>query len=414
MSVIEIIRFAIRGLFINRLRTALTMLGIMIGVASVIILLAVGNGSSKAIQASLDRLGTNSLQINSGARAFGGSGGGGFGRRGGGSSSTRKPLTILDATALADPVNAPDIKQVAPIANVTGTCVVGTDTVTPGTFVGTWPAYFEASNTQVATGSYFTNDDVTQGRRVAVIGNTVAQALFGSDNPVGQTMRCAGIPFQIIGTTTIKGSSGFSDGDSLVVIPLTTAENTIVGYQPLSSILVEAKSPTATTAAQTEITTILDARHGIKGSASADFSIFNQASLLTTSASSSQTFTTLLGAVAAISLLVGGIGITNIMLVTVVERTREIGIRKAIGAPKSAILSQFLIEATILSLLGGAFGVLLGIFGSHFTIAGTKPILVPASIIIAFGVSALIGVFFGGYPASRAASLRPIEALRYE
>ena len=407
MSVLEIVRFAIRGLFINRLRTALTMLGIMIGVASVIILLAVGNGSSKAIQASLDRLGTNSLQVNSGARGFGG-------RRAGLSATIRKPLTILDATALVDPNQAPDIKQVAPIANVSASCVIGTNTITPSTFVGTWPSYFEGSNTQVAKGSYLTNDDVTQGRNVAVIGNTVATTLFGTDNPIGQTIRCAGIPFTVIGTTVIKGSSGFQDGDSLVVIPLTSAENSITGYQPLSSILVEAKSADATTPAQTEITNILNERHRIKGNKSSDFSIFNQASLLTTSATSSATFTTLLGAVAAISLLVGGIGITNIMLVTVVERTREIGIRKAIGAPKGAILSQFLIEATILSLLGGAFGVVLGILGSRFTISGTKPVLVPASIAVAFGVSALIGIFFGGYPASRAASLRPIDALRYE
>jgi putative ABC transport system permease protein len=292
--------------------------------------------------------------------------------------------------------------------------VIGTNTITPSTFVGTWPSYFEGSNTQVAKGSYLTNDDVTQGRNVAVIGNTVATTLFGTDNPIGQTIRCAGIPFTVIGTTVIKGSSGFQDGDSLVVIPLTSAENGITGYQPLSSILVEAKSADATTPAQTEITNILNERHGITGNKSSDFSIFNQASLLSTSATSSATFTTLLGAVAAISLLVGGIGITNIMLVTVVERTREIGIRKAIGAPKGAILSQFLIEATILSLLGGAFGVLLGIMGSHFTISGTKPVLVPASIAVAFGVSALIGIFFGGYPASRAASLRPIDALRYE
>ena len=198
------------------------------------------------------------------------------------------------------------------------------------------------------------------------------------------------------------------------MIPITAMENTITGNQALSSILVEATKSTTTTAAQTELTSILDARHGISGSKSADFSVFNQASLLTTASTSSQTFTTLLGMVAAISLLVGGIGITNIMLVTVIERTREIGIRKAIGAPKGAILSQFLIEATILSLLGGILGVVVGLIGSHFTIVGTKPVIVPASVFLAFGVSILIGVFFGGYPAQRAASLRPIEALRHE
>ena len=406
MTVFEIIKFAIRGLFINRLRTALTTLGIMIGVASVIILLAVGNGSSKAVQASLDRLGTNSLQVRTGGQ--------GFGPRARAQASSSKPLTILDTVALTDKTQAPDIKSVAPIASANETCVVGANTTTPSTFYGTWPAYYEVSNTTLQKGTYFTNDDVTQARRVALIGQTTATALYGTENPIGQTMRCGGIQFTVIGLTTVKGSSGFQDGDSLVLIPLTTMEDTLTGDQPLSDILVEATKSTTTTAAQSEITSILDARHGITGNKTADFSIFNEASLLSTASSSSQTFTTLLGAVAAISLLVGGIGITNIMLVTVIERTREIGIRKAIGAPKAAILTQFLIEATILSLLGGALGVIAGFIGSHFTIDGTKPVIVPASVFLAFGVSILIGVFFGGYPASRAASLRPIEALRYE
>ena len=297
MSAFEILRFAFRGLFINRLRTALTVLGITIGVASVIILLAVGNGSSKAIQASLDRLGTNSLQVRSGGQ--------GFGFRARASASTVKPLTILDTVALTDKTQAPDIKQVAPIASTNGTCVVGANTTTPSTFYGTWPAYYEASNTSIQSGSYFTNEDVTQARRVALIGQTTATALFGTQNPIGQTMRCSGIQFTVIGLTTVKGSSGFQDGDSLVLIPITTMENTITGNQPLTDILVEATKSTTTSAAQAELTAILDARHGITGRKTADFSVFNQASLLTTASTSSQTFTTLLGMVAAISLLVG-------------------------------------------------------------------------------------------------------------
>ena len=399
MNPIEIIRFALRGLSINRLRTALTTLGIMIGVMSVIILIAVGNGSAKSVQSSLDRLGTNSIQIRSGAGGFGG---GGFASaRSRGNSGNTKQLTVLDAKALV-------------VMNANATCVNGTSTSTPATFSGVWPTYFEAANSQIATGNYFTDDDVNQGRRVAIIGNTTATELFGTDNPIGQTVRCGGIPFTVIGTTTIKGSSGFQDGDSLFLAPITAIQNSITGYVGLSSIIVEAKSSKTTDAAQNEIQSILDARHHVTSSASRDYRLFNQASLLTTSASNSKVFTVLLGAVAAISLLVGGIGITNIMLVTVVERTREIGIRKAIGAPKRIILTQFLIEATILSVIGGLLGVFGGFVGSHFTILGVKPVIVPMSVLLAFGVSILIGVFFGGYPASRAASLRPIEALRHE
>jgi putative ABC transport system permease protein len=406
MNFFEMIRFAIRGLTINRMRTALTTLGIMIGVSSVIILIAVGNGSSRSIQQSLDRLGTNSIQIQSGNFGFGG--------RAQALANNTKGLTVSDAVAIANKSEAPDVKQVAPVVRSNATCVNGSNTDSPSTFIGTWPAYFEASNVTVSKGTYFTNDDVTNGRRVAMIGATTATNLFGTDSPIGQTVRCGGIPFTVIGLTSVKGSTGFQDGDSLFIAPLTAVQNSLTGFKPLSSIVVEATKSTTTDAAQSEIQTIMDARHKITNAAKRDYRLFNQASLLATSSSNSRVFTVLLGAVAAISLLVGGIGITNIMLVSVIERTREIGIRKAIGAPKRAILSQFLIEATILSLLGGVLGVIGGFLGSNFTIVGVKPIIVPASVFLAFGVSILIGVFFGGYPASRAARLRPIEALRYE
>jgi len=408
MNLLEIIKFAFRGLTTNKLRTALTTLGIAIGVSSVIILIAVGNGSAKQIQSNIDRLGTNTITI-MGNR-------GGFGSRSAraATAASSKPLTVGDAVALSDAIKAPDVKQTAPVASANVTCSNGANTSTPGTFNGTWPSWFEASNTSIQKGNYFTNDDVTQGRHVAVIGNTTATDLFPGQSPIGQTMRCGGIPFTIIGLTTVKGSNGFSDGDSLVVAPITAVQRSITGYSNLQSIVVEAKSSTVQDAAQSEINTIMDARHGIKNINNRDYRTLNQASLLQTSSSSSSVFTTLLGIVAAISLLVGGIGITNIMLVTVIERTREIGIRKAIGAPKRAILSQFLVEATILSLFGGIIGVLGGYFGSTFTIVGVKPVIVPSSVILAFAVSVFIGLFFGGYPASRAASLRPIEALRYE
>ena len=412
MNFLESIRFGVRGLAANKMRSSLTTLGILIGVASVIILIAVGNGSSKAIQKNIERLGTNTITIRSGA---GGGGGGGFGIRARGRQNNVKPLVVGDAVALADKTSAPNIKQTAPVASAqTVTCTNGTNSTVPTQFDGTWPSYFEASNTSVQKGTYFSNEDVTEGRRVAVVGSTVASDLFGEESPIGKEMRCNGIPFNIIGLISVKGSNGFQDGDSLVVAPITAVQRSLTGYQGLSSIIVQAKSAEVQAQAQIEIESIMDARHNIKDIANRDYRMLNQASLLETTSSNSAIFTVLLGVVAAISLLVGGIGITNIMLVTVVERTREIGIRKAIGARRGAILAQFLSEATILSLLGGILGVITGFVGTNFTIVGVKPIVVPESVILAFGVSVFIGLFFGGYPAHRAASLRPIEALRHE
>jgi putative ABC transport system permease protein len=247
-----------------------------------------------------------------------------------------------------------------------------------------------------------------------VIGTTVQTNLFGTVDPIGKQVMVGGVPFTVIGVLKTTGGSGFNDPDDVALAPLTAVQQNLAGFGGLNQIVVEAKSSKTVDSAQNEITAILDQRHGIGGSVSADFQILNQAALQQTVASSSQTFTVLLGAVAAISLLVGGIGITNIMLVTVTERTREIGIRKAIGAPKRAILGQFVAEATVLSLIGGILGVVGGIVGSQFTIIGVTPVVVPSSILLALGVSVMIGLFFGSYPANRAAKLRPIEALRHE
>ena len=408
MSITEIVRFALRGLNSNKLRTSLTTLGIAIGVSSVIILLAVGNGSSKAVQAGIERLGTNTITIQSNRGGFG------FNRRNAALATSSQPLTVGDAVALSNSSKAPHIKQAAPISSTNSTCSYSGNTSTPGTFYGTWPSWFEASNTPIATGTYFSNDDVTEGRKVAVIGKTVVTDLFNGENPLNKQIKCGSLTLTVIGVTATKGSSGFQDGDSLVVAPLTTIQRGLTGYNNLNSIVVQAKSAAVQTDAQNEINTILDARHKVKNVNNRDYRTLNQAQLLTTTSSNNKVFTVLLGMVAAISLLVGGIGITNIMLVTVVERTREIGIRKAIGAPKRAIMFQFLVEATILSLVGGLIGVVGGFIGSHFKIVGVQPAIIPASVFLAFGVSVLIGLFFGGYPASRAASLRPIEALRHE
>jgi len=400
----EVWRFAWRGITANRLRSSLTVLGVLIGVSSVIVLTAVGTGSALSVQQSIQKLGTNSITVSA-------LGGGRFSRS---QNSNAKQLTIKDATALNDPVKAPDVKNAAPVLQASATCTYGNLSSSPQSVIGTWPSYFEAANSPVDKGTYWSADDVVAGRPVAVIGTTVATDLFGTDSAVGQVIRCHGQSITVVGVMKTKGTTGFQDADSIVISPITFIQRSVSGYGSISSIQVEAKSSTTTAAAMDEVTAIMDAQHKIKAGGTADYRVLNQATILASSNQSGHTLTVLLGIVAAISLLVGGIGITNIMLVSVTERTREIGIRKAIGAPKSAILSQFLIEAMLLSLLGGLSGVLLGVGISHFTILGVKPSVSLSSVLLAFIVSALIGLIFGGWPANRAASLRPIEALRYE
>ncbi|MFF1477143.1 ABC transporter permease [Streptomyces sp. NPDC058301] len=405
MNPFQTLRFAFGGLAANKVRSALTMLGVLIGVAAVIVLLAVGNGSSQAVKDSIEKLGTNALTVSSGG-GFGGS-------RSSGATAT-KPLTVDDARALANPASAPHIESVAPETTTSQTALYEGTSHTVSQVVGTYPAYFKASNSKVAKGDYFSSDDVLGSRKVAVIGSTTAADVFGTADPIGKKMTLGGTPFTVVGVLATKGGTGFQDPDDVVIAPLPTVQNAFTGFGAIGQILVEAKSADATTPAQNEITTVLMGRHRIKDPNALDFRVSSQASLLTTQADTTKTFTVLLGAVAAISLLVGGIGITNIMLVTVTERTREIGIRKAIGAPRGVILGQFLAESTLLSLIGGGLGVAAGLIGSHFTIVGIKPVIIPESVVGAFAIAVAIGLFFGGYPANRAASLRPIEALRHE
>ncbi|HWD76163.1 MAG TPA: ABC transporter permease [Solirubrobacteraceae bacterium] len=402
----ETIRVALGGLAANKLRTALTILGLMIGVGSVIVLIAVGTGSSTAVQQQIDALGSNVLLIQSGPSLGG--------LRNSATSSTA--LTMADATALQNRSTAPDVQSVSPVVSANGvTLTYNGATYSPSTFQGTTPSLKQARNYTLAEGSWFTSADETAHNRVLVVGPTVVSALFNGQDPVGDTLQVNGTNYQIIGVTASKGSNGTSNQDDVAFAPLTAVQDTLTGYGSISQIVVQSASSRQLSAAQTEVTGVLNQLDPPSpGSTSSNFSVINQSSILQTSASSSKVFTTLLGEVAAISLLVGGIGVMNIMLVSVTERTREIGIRKAVGARRGDILVQFLVEAVLVSLLGGIAGVLAGVIGSQFTIAGISPVIAPYSIAMAFGAALLTGLFFGTYPASRAAALRPIQALRFE
>jgi putative ABC transport system permease protein len=398
----ESFRSGWQSIVANRLRSGLTMLGIMIGVAAVITLVAFGQGASNSVSASIQSLGTNLLTV--------------FpqdpNRDGEIINPAPRDLTVDDALALADTTRAPDIAGVAPVKSAPVSCTHA-DRSYRTTINGTWPSYYAINNSELAQGTYFQNADVLDARRVVSLGTTVAEELFGEEDPIGAQVVCNGVPFTVTGILAAKGSTGPFNNDDVILAPLTAVENSLVGYGPLDTISVQGIGPERIDAAEAQVIEILDDRHGTN-EVTRDYDIFNQANLLDTIDQALGIFTALLGAVAAISLLVGGIGITNIMLVSVTERTREIGIRKAVGATRRHILLQFLLEATVLSLIGAAAGLLLAFGASFIEIADIRPSIVPASVVAAFVISVAIGLFFGSFPANRAASLRPIEALRHE
>ena len=402
MSPAQVFRFALAGLAANKLRSALTTLGILIGVGSVILLVAVGNGSSQSVQNAISSLGTSSITVLHTEGAVGST-----------SATTAfaepQNLTVQDAQALA---SAQGVASVSPAVSASETLSYGPSSDS-ASLTGTYPNYFAAEDDTLSAGAYFTTQEVNTAQDVVVLGSEAASDLFGTANPVGKSVLVAGMPFTVVGVLAEKGASGLSSADNTAVAPLTTVQDALTGFGTLNDVVALAKSAALVDTVEDEITSILDLRHH-ETAADADFEVLSASSLLSTASSTAHTFTVLLGAVAAISLLVGGIGVTNIMLVTVSERTREIGIRKAIGATPGVILAQFLTEATLLSMIGGALGVVAGLIGTGFQIAGVKPVLVPLSIPLALGVSVLIGLIFGGFPANRAAGMRPADALRYE
>jgi putative ABC transport system permease protein len=402
------LRVALKGLLANRMRSLLTMLGILIGTAAVILLVAVGTGISNLVQHQIETLGSNAVYVwpeqNQG------------GNDKGGTSSRQAKLTKADLRALSDKSRAPDILNVSPVLQVRATAVSDGTTYALQTFVGAQPIFTQIRNNVIESGRSFDEQDAADHAKVAVMGQTVIRKLWHKGyNPVGRDVQFNGNRFRIIGTMTKMGSNGFQDQDDVVVAPIGAVEDTMVGkVDSYHFLAVQAVSRLRTDAAQAEVTQVLRQTHKLKEAEAPDFLIFNQAQLLTAGKAAALLFSLLLGAVAAISLFVGGIGVMNIMLVTVTERTREIGIRKALGAQRADILSQFLTEAVLLSLLGGAMGVAFGIGIAHLQLGPLHLVVSLGSIALSFGVSALVGIFFGFYPANRAARLTPIEALRYE
>ena len=392
----------------NRLRTFLTMLGMVIGVGAVILMMAIGEGAQQSIKRSIDSMGSNLFVILSGSSSASGS------RSGSGNSSA---LNINDANAIGD---LEDIAAIAPISTGNAQIIFSGNNWNTS-IIGTSPTYFSIRGWNVDSGELFSDADVRSANRVALIGKTVAENLFGDDiDPIGKTIRIKKSPFTILGVLESKGQSfDGRDQDDTIIVPITTAQRKLFGNQIPGSvrmIMAQAKSEKYMGVAEDAINYFIRQRHNIRENAESDFSVRNLTAMAKTASETAKTMSMLLGAIASISLLVGGIGIMNIMLVSVTERTREIGIRMAIGAREKDILLQFLLEACVISIVGCVIGVALGLGGALLVkkMVGAEILISMQSIVLAFSVAASVGVFFGYYPASKAAKLHPIEALRYQ
>jgi len=406
MLITDLLQETFTALLSNKVRSGLTILGIVIGIGSVIAMVSLGQGSSNSIEARIQSMGTNLLTVSPGIqRSF---------SQVQSQRGSAQTLTMEDAKAIAEKI--PSVQAVAPELSRRYQIVYkGKNTNTQ--IVGTTPSYPSVKNVEIDEGSFISEQNISSLAKVAVLGPTVRDDLFGEEvNPLGKTIRINGINFKVIGLTKAKGGSGFGSQDDMVFIPITTCQKILAGTDYVSTISVQAETPESMAQVKTDITNLLLQRHNIPTAEAADFNVLSQEDILEAASSITNTMTILLASIAGISLLVGGIGIMNMMLTTVTERTREIGLRKAIGAKKKDISLQFFAEAVMLTFLGGIAGIALGwissILISKFTGITTAISLI--TILLAFGISAAIGIIFGYYPARRAASLNPIEALRYE
>ena len=402
------LKMALNSLKVNKLRSALTSLGIIIGVSAVIIMLAIGTGASEKVQANMESMGSNMLTIRSSSARTGGVSLG---------VGTRPSLTMKDATAIQKMVAG--IDAVAPASNESKQLMYGNQNWQT-TVYGTTPPYLYIRNYEVETGRSFSFEDVKNGAKVCVIGATVATELFGDVSPINKVIRVGNVPFKVLGTLKAKGSSGPMDQDDLIFIPITTAQKKLFGVAfpgTVKMIVVKGEDGDTLDDVQKDIEELLKQRHNIGKNQVNDFEIRNSAEFQEKMKSTVQTFAILLASIASVSLLVGGIGIMNIMLVSVTERTKEIGIRMAIGARASDIRWQFLIESFMLSMIGGLVGVAVGVLGAksvEFFSEGMSVTISLFSIFLSLGFSGLVGVAFGYYPAHKASLLNPIDALRYE